>query len=418
VLLRALRVLERSPDLTYKQLRERLGAPACAAPARPEQALDARDAWIAALAEGPVLLDGEEAVRSAFPMLDEGLVAQAIRAGDQLTGHHGMVPGAAGLLDPRRAGARPVSPSSLELLAACPLAWFHKYGLGLRPPTDPTYDPEAWLDAMERGELLHEIYERFTLAYEGRQREIAAREATVRMQALADEVLARWRAEVPPPSEAVYASEAAELRQAALAFLTLEREALARADAGEWMKVELPFGVEQPVRYELGPGMLVPVQGRIDRVDRLPNGQLVVVDYKTGSPNPYRSSPKMGPFRGGRRLQAAVYAAAAEALLHAEVARFEYRFPTLRGQNEVVRYGREAMLSARRLVAALLEHAERGEFVTTTDPKDCKYCDSRPICRVADGAFNSVVSPRAEWAEANAGHHEVYRGMLARRAPA
>jgi len=415
VLLRALRLLEGAPGLTYKQFRERLGAPACAVPGRPGGALDGREAWLGALAQGPVLLEGEALVRAAYPMLDHGLLAHAARLGARLTEHHGMVSAAAGLLDPRRSGGRPVSPSSLELLAACPLAWFYKYGLGVRPPADPEYDPESWLDALDRGTLLHEIYERFTRAYQRRQREIVAEEAAARMAALTDEALARWHADVPPPSEAVYLTEAAELRQAAVAFLELERAELASGRAGEWLRVELPFGVEPPVAYELAPGMAIPVQGRIDRVDRLQGGRLVVIDYKTGSPRNYRSDPKAGPFRGGRRLQAAIYAAAAEALLRAEVARFEYRFPTLKGTNDVVRYGRPEILSARELIAVLLEHVEQGHFVATTDSDDCRYCDSRPICRVADGSFNSIVSPRAEWAEANAERHEEYRSMLQRR---
>ena len=50
------------------------------------------------------------------------------------------------------------------------------------------------------------------------------------------------RVEVPPPSEIVYAAEAAEIREAALAFLAMEVEARQGTEPGTWTHLEFAFG--------------------------------------------------------------------------------------------------------------------------------------------------------------------------------
>jgi RecB family exonuclease len=156
----------------------------------------------------------------------------------------------------------------------------------------------------------------------------------------------------------------------------------------------------------------------VDRVDVLADGSLVVIDFKTGKPTSYEQKGEEGPFRGGRLLQAAVYAAAVEARRLGHVCRFEYRFPTPRGENRVVAYDPGEISAGRRLVTELLDHAARGEFVPTNDAHDCSYCDYQPVCRAARGPWNATTSPRAEWGATHGPAHEAYRSMIARRDPA
>ena len=123
----------------------------------------------------------------------------------------------------------------------------------------------------------------------------------------------------------------------------------------------------------------------------------------------------MGPFNGGRQLQPAIYAGALEALLGGDVSRFEYRFPTARGHNEIIAYDAAELAGARPVVTQLLTHVRDGEFVPTTDMNDCKYCDARAICRTHEDDYGSVKkSPRAEWAKANS-ELDAFRGMRERR---
>ena len=81
---------------------------------------------------------------------------------------------------------------------------------------------------------------------------------------------------------------------------------------------ELAFGVsreaapgephlQEPLAIDLGDGRTLRVSGKIDRIDRRPDGTLVLRDYKTGR------APRDdgGLFRGGRQLQIPFYILAA-----------------------------------------------------------------------------------------------------------
>jgi ATP-dependent helicase/nuclease subunit B len=377
-------------------------------------ALDERDLWLGALAEGSLLLDGEHLVRRAYPALAAGLGIRAALGSGTIESFHGLVPAAA-VLDPRRTG-RGISPSSLEQLARCPLAWFYQRGLRLQLPEDPLYDPNQWLNHLDRGSLLHEVFERFVRTYRGRQDEIAGLEALAALEAIADECVTRWARKVPPPSTAVLASESADIHRTARSFLRMEIDALGTRGHGTWQDVELAFGFEaKPAWFTLANGDRLAIHGRIDRVDEVRDGY-VIVDYKTGNPKKHAKDPKQGPFNGGRSLQPAIYAAAVASVLGRPVQAFEYRFPTLKGRNTTVRYEQAEMAPAAALVEQLLEHVATGHFLPTLDASDCSSCDCRPICRVQVNDYFSVEqSPRADWAAERAGSLEAYRGMCQRR---
>lgn len=421
VLLQAWRAQCGDASLSYEQLRGHLGAPASAVPARegsaPVALLDARDVWLDAIADGALLLDAGGAVRAAFPMLAGGLAAHDLATGDEITPQHGLVPEAGPQLDPTAVPGRRISPSSLEQLGACPLAWFYRYGLGLRAPDDPEYDTERWLDAMQRGSLLHEVFETFATEWSARQDALDGEEARTGLLAIVRAAIARWRQDVPPPGEVVFEAEAEVIRRDALAFLEMERALRARGDDGRWWRFEFRFGWEgAPGTYALAGGATLAVRGSADRVDELPDGSLRIVDYKTGGAGRFARSMRKAPFDGGRQLQPALYAAAVESLLHERrVSRFEYRFPTERGNNEVVVYHAAELEAARALVGQLVEHVRAGAFVPTNDTRDCAYCDYQAVCRASRGD-HATSSPLAAWAGERGAALPVYAPMIARRA--
>ena len=419
LLLQAWRLSRGDGMASYEALREALRPPACAVPAEggtelsaatARSCLDSRDAWLSAMADGPLLLDGSALVRSCHPLLDAGMRAAEAASGSAATGHHGIVPLAAGQLDPTARIERQISPSSLELLARCPMAWFYRNGLGIRAPSDPEYDPEAWLDASGRGALLHEIYEAFARTYLDRQQDIVNPAAREEILVIAEAIIERWRADVPPPSETVFEAERAELRIAAISFLEMERQQLLAGDGSAWWKLEHEFGGSAPIgRFVLPDGRSISVRGRADRVDRLPDGTLAVIDYKTGKASRFQQKPKQARFAGGRQLQPALYSAVLENLLTMPVARFEYRFPTGRGEGEIVSYTAAELAEVPALIQQLLEHLQFGHFIATDDCTDCTYCDYRAICRSTDEGYGKVATPRADWAKANGERLDVYR---------
>jgi RecB family exonuclease len=403
-LLQGLRAREGDPTLLFERepggppgLKEILGPPASPVPDGPA-AVDLNDVWLDSLAEGPLLLDGTHLVRSSFPMLARGLASQEARAGSVLGSHHGHILGVE-RLDPRGREDDAISASGLQDLGRCPLAWFYKYALKVRPPQDPEYDPGRWLEGGERGQVLHRIFQRFCEAYRGRQDELGGPDAKRVLLEITDAELDRMGLEVPPPSVAAVAAEREEIRHSALVFLDMEL----RAERGEWEAFEKAFGMdEQPaVVLPLPEGQSVRVKGRIDRVDRLPDGQLRVIDYKTGRfLKSFEKSAKGPPFAGGRQIQAGVYARVAESAFEASVRRFEYWFPTSRGEHRSVPFEPGELRETGPVVAGLLDMVGAGLFLATDDPEDCRWCKYRDVCRVVV-TDRTVTSPRAEWSAAH-----------------
>lgn len=414
LILEAFRRSRDDESLDYEALRKHLGDPVSAIPARSSACLDDRDTWLDSVAEGALLLDGRAQVRQGFPSLTRGLDLHAALAAGHFLPVHGLISDPSGL-DPSDS-TRPVSASQMETLARCPLAWFYQYGLGVRPPDEPEYDPDAWLSAAERGSLLHKVYEMIGSEYQGRRAELEAASSLARVEAIVKQCIDSWRERIPPPSEAVFLAEAEELRRAAMEFRSCEIEDFEHTGA-EPIKFEMRVRPSEALRLPVGDRSLL-VYGTIDRVDKLPDGRLRVVDFKTGGASRYEKSAK-GPFHGGRHLQAGIYAAIAEKQLGATVDRFEYRFPTLKGGNHIADYPREELGLTSGIVASLLQHPRTGAFVPTTDKKDCMYCDAAPICRVSLNNHHGIDSaPRAEWAEEHCTTLDVFEGMRQRRGEA
>lgn len=386
VVLDAYRMKSADANANYDDLRTATHETATAVP-RHGASLDVDDVWLSAMSEGGVMRAAQHVVRNAFPGLDRGLTARALRTAREPGPYQGLVT-AHPALDPRLSG-EVLSPSRLESLGACGLRYFYRYVLHIRPPDIPEFDPEVWLDPRNRGSLLHEVYE-FTLK--------AARDEDVEiLSSQFDDVAARslasacekWRALVPPPSESVYAREVTELRSDVAAFTRM-----CRADGANWRALELQFGDRaQPVSVQFADGA-IRLQGRVDRVDEMEDGRLLVIDYKTGSAFRYQN----GVFEGGRRLQHFLYCLAVEQLLGTKVARMEYRFPTAKAEGQNVSFENADLLGGTELVNALLDNVAAGRFLPTDDRNDCAFCDFKDCCRVRTVKNNEIISPLSAWA--------------------
>jgi ATP-dependent helicase/nuclease subunit B len=157
-LLQAFRLKTGNAAADYDALHTAL-APAASAIPRSTR-LDETDVWLGALADGGTLRFGVPVVRAAYPGLDAGWRggSQLLRR-DVLTAYHGAI-AARPRLDPRQNPELLLSASQLETLGTCPLRYLLRYVLRVRPPDDPELSPERWLNALERGALLHRLYER------------------------------------------------------------------------------------------------------------------------------------------------------------------------------------------------------------------------------------------------------------------
>ena len=158
--------------------------------------------------------------------------------------------------------ARPdrLSLTRIETLIRDPFAIYAQYILGLRP-LDPLHQSP---NARDRGIIVHEVLERFVKL---RPETETKPQARARLLQIAQQVLAE---ETPFPSARTL--WLAKLERAADHFLTQDSKlggtALAVETQGALQLGELPFTLF----------------GTPDRIDRLPDGKLHLIDYKTGTP--------------------------------------------------------------------------------------------------------------------------------------
>ena len=158
-----------------------------------------------------------------------------------------------------------------------------------------------------------------------------------------------------------------------------ERELLGKARAAltryhERLREEpaRPVWFERPFAFDLGPHH---VRGRVDRVDRLPEGGWELIDYKTG----YAKTAE----ELGEDIQLSLYAIAAREAWGLTDTRQAYYYvlddrkvpvPAGAGSGEWVR---QAVLDAG---AGILAH----DFEPTPSPTACAHCDYRIVCPAAE----------------------------------
>lgn len=412
-MLQAYRLRKGNDSLTFDDLERALGLAESRLPRpRVDSDVDASDVWLRALAsdaDGGRLRDGVAAVGRAYPGLARGIEVDRALMTDKPSVHAGILGGSSGESDASSPSylyplAKHYSASALEDLGACPRRYLLKHLIWARPPDDPEFDPERWLDGRQRGSLLHCVYQR-TLT-EARRRELDPEDDAFLELALrlVDEEGRQASRDYPSPSATVREWEMDVLRDDVRSFVEMIRDR-----PPNWRKVEWRFGFDdEEVRLDT-PAGAIRVMGVADRVDDRPDGSLRVVDYKTGSTFGFWG--KTETYDGGRRLQHMVYCHAAAQLLGrpADVdeppadidqrpAEMQYHFPTRRGENAVKRYAWNDVRRGVDLVAMLLNSVSNGWFPATEDVKrDCRFCDYKAVCDVRVGRWGPVSSRYADW---------------------
>ena len=388
-LLAAYRVLSGDREGDQDAMTRWVGAPASFAPVGDKRCLDSGEWWLWRLCSGRRVRDPLKAVGDGFPHLGRGLKAQAARASNRFTEYDGYVPEAGQDGDPARPDGPVMSASRLETLGTCPMEYFFKYVLGVEPPEEIEIDPNVWLDPMQRGSLLHDVFCEFMT----RLREAGRLPELRRDAKLMDEILDRSiRAaakEIQAPNREVFDRQTRELRQTARVFLQ-EEEVFCKSSRPLCFEASIgmpPHGKgtlldsRDPVSVPLPGGKAIRARGRIDRVDEDPESsgrRFTLWDYKTGSAYGYDRSD---PFRAGRRVQAWLYLALAEARLkkevgpEAKVTSFGYFFPRIDMHGERRQWSADKLAHGAQVIERLCEMVARGCFPFTDSPDDVTYSD-------------------------------------------
>lgn len=303
-------------------------------------------------------------------------------------------------------GGRAVSATQLEAWAMCPHGYFMRYLLGVQPVDRP--ERELRISALERGDLVHSILDRFLS-------EVLAAGAPDpmtrwgdaerrRLEQIAGEAFAEREGQGRVGQRVFWEPERSRIRRELLAFLNVEQEWRSAGGCVPWAS-EKGFGMPPrrrgeeslpPVEVPLGDGRTIRLRGAVDRIDVTAAGTLVVVDYKTGRSNVYQrlgeepwaiyagSGPRRGPKRQALpRLQLPLYAQAVRQMAGAQVAVIAgYWFVTAR---EDFRWlplppGAPVQAEMQWTLAGICDGIAGGVFPAYPRPRNhpshCDYCDA------------------------------------------
>jgi|TARA_B100000929_G_scaffold6056_2_gene5090 hypothetical protein len=323
-----------------------------------------------------------------------------------------------------------LSATRLKHWADCPHSYFMRYVLGVE---EPEFSGDGFrISPLERGSLLHEAADRFF------------------RDQLAD-------GSPPGPERPYSASDISSIRQFGLEvamelesqglvgrplFWSRDREKLLndlsgilrfdhqREVRGTVVATEFRFGLPgsdvPPVRRILPSGKVVHFGGSVDRVERTDDGNLVVVDYKTGKLDSYKKLGPKDPVLGGSQLQLPVYALAAHASLGSgsEPVHASYWFTSSDQRWKTMGYAvtSEVLASFDKAVDIIVTGIEEGLFPANPDLSSpswggsprCLFCDPDELgTRHLEAKWESLASVeslapyrelRGEVVEAERGH--------------
>jgi ATP-dependent helicase/nuclease subunit B len=260
----------------------------------------------------------------------------------------------------------------IKAQSQCPFRAFSEYRLNARSPDDASFG----FDARERGGFVHKALEKVWQRLESQSKLRGTSPEDLRL--LVREATA----------DAVETKEAGPLHQLSV---STERERLGELIL-EWLALEHarnePFTVEtveQTRKYEV-PGLSV--QLRVDRIDRLSNGNLVLIDYKSGAQTRGKLIGQRPP-----EPQLLVYAASVnskvDGIFFAQLKPREVKAVGFSRKKHFKATTAEEkkdwdiyIEASRDIVEKLAKDFVRG--VATVDPIKgaCDYCASKPFCRV------------------------------------
>jgi DNA helicase-2/ATP-dependent DNA helicase PcrA len=255
---------------------------------------------------------------------------------------------------PRRGGGLALSASDLDLYRICPLKY--KFARVFAIPEEPTINQRF-------GILIHQVLERFHA--DELQRELPSAEAGDEHEREGlDRLLwlfeAGWR-------RAGFGSSDDELqyRDRAVAALTRYWERHVHSDS-------VPVWLERAFNFEIGSHQL---RGRIDRVDRLPEGGYELIDYKTGTPN--AASELAGD------LQLALYRVGARESWQIEAESGSYWY-VLEDEKVPVPSAPDDRERVERTVLEVAEGIQAQDFEPRPSYEICSWCDYRLICPASE----------------------------------
>lgn len=289
-------------------------------------------------------------------------------------------------------GDEPLSASRIESFASCPLRYFFGYVLKVEPGVRE--DDSFHMAADRRGTFIHAALEKYL---DLRMAENRPPGDPATLDEAMGEVVKEWNDKEPGANGRVWEIETTEIRRQLRRWL--EAEKTLEANGYEPAAAELSFGRASATPDEqlnplfevtLEDSTVVQFAGVIDRIDRHPDGGYYVLDYKTGSADPY-SKLKDDPVDRGRHMQLALYSKAVQQFMSPEGETLAgYWFVRDRRQRILPGPDQFDPATANQRLHTILESlkntSESGHFPPNpgiprrSSFENCGYCDFDNVC--------------------------------------
>jgi len=254
---------------------------------------------------------------------------------------------------PRRKGGLGLSASDIDLYRTCPLKY--KFARVFAIPQEPTINQRF-------GILIHQVLERFHAeemrAAAGGAEPLAAEPGSIeRLLGLFE---AGWRRQGFGSSD-----DELQYRDRAVAALARYQEHHSRSQSE-------PVWLERSFSFAIGPHQL---RGRVDRVDRLPDGSYELIDYKTGDPG---GGPKLAG-----DVQIALYRLGAREAWELEAGGGSYWY-VLADERVTVPAEPDDPERVERTVLEVAAGITDQDFEPRPSHEICSWCDYRLICPASE----------------------------------
>src|SRR5215217_5357851 len=240
---------------------------------------------------------------------------------------------------PRRGRGLMLSASDIDTYRICPLKY--KFARVFRIPQEPTIHQRF-------GIVMHQVLERFHTEDGGS------------LERLRELFEISWR-------RSGFGDSDDELQF---------RERAVEALESYWRQNEAseaePVWFERSFAFKIGPHLL---RGRVDRVDRHPDGSFELIDYKTGKA---KTEDELR-----EDVQLSVYQMGARESWRLETTAQSY-FYVLTGEKVPVEHSSEELDRVRATVSEIAGGILKQRFEPTPSPDICRFCDYRIICPAAE----------------------------------
>jgi ATP-dependent helicase/DNAse subunit B len=293
---------------------------------------------------------------------------------------------------------KPVAPTALETFAQCPFRYFMGHVLKVGEIERP--EEIETITAADVGNVMHAALEEFFNETHPRGDPLApwSAEERAKLREIAEQHCTEAEHRGLTGKPLAWAADRARILRDLDRFLDADQEF--RASGFVFERAEVAFGASRdgspappPARYTLPDGTEIAFRGYIDRVDRGPNGELMVTDYKTGRSTKFKVVGKPDPrvrLDGGKRLQLPVYALALEEEAQGKPISARYWFITERENYEqaVLPLDGPTREAFGDVLQVLADTMRQGYFPAVPGEEDgrtnsysnCLYCPYDRIC--------------------------------------